>query len=391
MDSKRQIKRVLIAHQSTIPHYRVPFYQAVERLRPRNWEFTVIYDQKEADKLFFMSPDSGKFNFKIKNSKSYIFNIFGRRLIFQTFPFTSLKYDLLIVGQAMNNVAYPISFIQKIFKKPIAYWGQGRDLYLVNNGTLKNLTENLKFSLTKLADGFFAYTDGVKSYLIKKGIKSEKIFPLQNTIDINEQRKVYEKLLPDREMMRRELDIEHNKVILYVGRFNKEKRKDILADTFVRLFKVDNTYKLLVVGGGDFSLFDNAIQKCGANNICLFGAIPENEIGKYFVISDLFVIPGSVGLNALQAMCYDLIPVVIDSPFQSPEYEYLNKNNALILNNTADAKQYADAIHNLFCDERKRNKIKSQIWNSIQNLTIENMAANFIFGINKLLFSKNDR
>ena len=29
------VKKVLIAHQSTIPHYRVPFYEAVERLRPK--------------------------------------------------------------------------------------------------------------------------------------------------------------------------------------------------------------------------------------------------------------------------------------------------------------------------------------------------------------------
>ncbi len=35
------VKRVLIAHQSTIPHYRVRFYQEVERLRPKWLAFPV--------------------------------------------------------------------------------------------------------------------------------------------------------------------------------------------------------------------------------------------------------------------------------------------------------------------------------------------------------------
>lgn len=389
MNTQKKIKQVLIAHQSTIPHYRVPFYAAVENLKPKWWEFTVIYDKEEAQKNFYMTSDPEKFNFKIKTLKSYSINVFGRRLIFQTFPFTSFNYDLLIVGQAMNNIAYPLSFIRKIFGKLVVYWGQGRDLYLIRNGILKNLSENIKFFLTKYADGFFAYTPGVKSYLINKGIKSDYIFSLQNTLDINDQRRTYQTLLPNRKMLRRNFSVENCKVLLYVGRFNKEKRVDIIADAFLKLVELDDSYVLIIVGGGDKRLITELINKCGHDRVKLFNSVPENEIGKYFVMSDLFLIPGSVGLNVIQAMCYDLVPVVINTPFQSPEFEYLNNNNAVILGQNSSPEEFAIAIHDLLANDLQINKLKIELWHSIQHLTIENMALNFIGGVNQLLKNKD--
>ena len=62
------IKKVLIAHQSTIPHYRVPFYEAVERLRPKWWEFSVIYDTAEARGKSFLEFDHRSSEFQDKTT-----------------------------------------------------------------------------------------------------------------------------------------------------------------------------------------------------------------------------------------------------------------------------------------------------------------------------------
>ena len=41
------MKQVLIAHQSTIPHYRVPFYNSLNTLKPDEWRFEVVFDPDE--------------------------------------------------------------------------------------------------------------------------------------------------------------------------------------------------------------------------------------------------------------------------------------------------------------------------------------------------------
>ena len=45
--------KVLIAHQSTIPHYRVPFYNSLENQKPDNWQFDVVFDISELEKPRF--------------------------------------------------------------------------------------------------------------------------------------------------------------------------------------------------------------------------------------------------------------------------------------------------------------------------------------------------
>ena len=97
------IKKVLIAHQSTIPHYRVPFYEAVERLRPKWWEFSVIYDTAEARGKSFLEFDHRSVNFEIKPNRTYTLKLAGKQLSFQPFPFEGAKYDLLVDGKPVKQ------------------------------------------------------------------------------------------------------------------------------------------------------------------------------------------------------------------------------------------------------------------------------------------------
>lgn len=379
------IKQILIAHQSTIPHYRVAFYEAVERLRPRWWEFIVMYDKEEASNFFYMSSDVKNFTFRVKETKSYTLDILGRRLIFQTFPFTSWHYDLLVVGNAMNNVAYPLSFIRKVLGKHIAYWGHGRDVFTAKKSLLKRTTDGLKMGLSNLADGFFAYTEGVKKYLVQGGVDPIKIFPLYNTINIEEKRAEYEELFSSREILRMKMGLDSKKVLLFVGRLTKERRLEFILDAYKYLLSFDNSYKLFLIGGGNKRVVEEFEKKCGKEFVEALGVVPDEDIAKYYLVSDLFVYPGSVGLAPLQALCYNLIPVVIDSDVHSPEFEYLNENNSVILPKDTEAIEYANVIENLLNNREQLTKLRSLVWNSIKHLTIENMAQNFIRGINFIL------
>ena len=76
------VRRVLIAHQSTIPHYRVAFYNAVERLRPPWWMFAVTYDPDPARraKLFAEPIDEQEFGFPVLCTRTIGASVFGKQL-----------------------------------------------------------------------------------------------------------------------------------------------------------------------------------------------------------------------------------------------------------------------------------------------------------------------
>ena len=379
------VKRVLIAHQSTIPHYRVRFYQEVERLHPNWWTFTVIYDAHEARKQFFLELDHKTFGFHIKCVRTYALKLGSRRMVFQTFPFTAWPYDLIVVGNSMYNLSYPLTALWCLFGKSVAFWGQGRDTSVQHAVGLKRLAEKAKIWLTCRSNGFFAYTQSVHDFMKHQGLDENKMFTLYNTIDIKKLRSIFEQHIQYRNHYKENENLIDKKVLLFVGRLNKRKRIDFLIETFIILRCRDPKYHLIVIGGGDTSYISQLEEECGKDAICYKGSVSEADIHYYYIISDLYILPGAVGLGPLQALCFDLTPVVIDSPIHNPEYDYLNEANAMICNRTVNPAQYAEAIHTHLQDFEKWHRLRSQAWSSIQHLTIENMATNFVHGINTIL------
>ena len=381
----RPVKKVLIAHQSTIPHYRIAFYEAVERLRPNWWKFFVVYDASQARKKTFLSFDLASVSFGTRESRTYTVRLAGKDVSFQTFPFDAAKYDLLILGSELNNLSYPISYLWKLSGKLIAFWGHGRDSSVVDPRGFKALGERTKVWLTRRADAFFAYTDGVRDYMAQRGVDPRKIFVLRNTIDIAKHRASFESLISQREALRSNLGLSGKKVLLFVGRLNRRKHLDMLFRTLRTLRSMDPAYHLIIIGAGDASMLYDLETTCGRDSFDYPGIVPDADIGHYYVASDLYAFPGAVGLGPLQALCFDLNSAVIDSPAHNPEYEYLSHQNALILPNGSSPCHYAFAIDSLLKDHSRWAALRASAWPTIKHLTIEKMAANFIAGINSIL------
>lgn len=379
------VKRILIAHQSTIPHYRVRFYQEVERLRPRWWNFTVVYDANETKKNFFIELDHKTFGFDVKCVRTHGFKIRNTHFQFQSFPFTAWKYDLIVVGNSVHNISYPLTYLWRFLGKPVAYWGQGRDTSVERPTGFKRLGEQVKVWATCRSDGFFAYTKSVHDFMVQQGLNEHKIFTLYNTIDIEKLRSIFEEQIRSRDDYRKSEGLEDKKVLLFVGRLNERKRLDLLIEAFAILRKRDPQYHLIVIGGGDTSYISLLEEKCGKASISYKGAVSEEDINYFYMISDLYMFPGACGLGPVQALCFDLTPAVIDSQIHNPEYEYLNEKNSIICHRSVNPEAYADAIDTHLQDIEQWQRVRAQAWPSIRHLTVENMAANFVHGVNTLL------
>jgi len=383
------MKRVLIAHQSTIPHYRVPFYNTLERLRPSDWDFKVVFDPKElVTPIFFKEKlHPSDIHFPIQEVNTICFPLLATFFSYQTFWRQISEFDMVILENAVNNLTYPLSHLHKLNGTKIVYWGHGKHRAIEKASHLKSLSEQLKLFLVRLSDGFFAYTQGVADYLISQGIQSDKIFVLNNTIDILKQRAAYQVTLPFRDVIRRKYHLEDKNVLLFVGRFSSNKRIDFLLQSFEILNKIDSRYHLVLIGDGG-EVYKNHFKL--SSNLSYLGVFTSlEEIAPLYTASDLFVIPGLIGLAPLQAMCYDLPIVTVDLPGHGPEIEYLSSNNSIILDTDTTPEKFALEVHNLFCEPNRLENLKSCVWPSIKHLTIENMAENFIRGVNYIFNIQN--
>jgi L-malate glycosyltransferase len=382
------MKTVLIAHQSAVPHYRIPFYNTLERLRPSSWRFDVVFDPSESESRKFFQEQlvDRDFRFPVLEVKTLSLRIPSKTISYQTFWRKASRYDLVIVENAVNNLTYPLCHLHQLRGTRIAYWGHGKDRSITKLSVPKAISETLKIFLARRADGFFAYTAGVELYLARQGLSPERIFVVNNTTDINEQRRAFGEGRPNRMAVRQELGLEEKKVLLFVGRFTQNKRIGFLLKSFSILHELDASFHLLLVGsGGEPYLTGNL------TNVTYFGPIVElDRLAPLYVASDVFACPGSVGLGPLQALCYDLPVITIDSATHGPEIQYLTPKNSVVLATSTTPVEYAQAIVNLFRDSARLDTLRANIWSSIEHLTIEQMAQNFVQGVNTILGLKTD-
>lgn len=379
------MKTVLIAHQMTIPHYRVPFYNALERLRPASWRFDVVYDAADAraSGLATMECAQATFAFPTIDVKTYSWSMrSGKPWGYQTFWRRAAKYDLVIVENALYCLTYPLTHLHQLHGVKVAYWGHGRDIRSsVQPGLPKRLMEWLKMAQVHQADGFFAYTDAVGDYLVQHEVPRAKVFVLNNTIDIVAQRRAYDAVRERREQLRAEMGLTGKRVLLFVGRFSPNKRIDFLLAAWQQLHEQDDRYHLLLVGSGGELFLPGELP-----SVTYLGSINGVErLAPFYAVADLYVIPGAVGLGPLQALCYDVPIVAIESVLHGPEIAYLTSANTCMLSADSSPSEYAQVVAKLSDEPEVLSTLRATCWPSISHLTIDNMATNFIDGVNTLL------
>jgi len=382
--------RVLIAHQSTIPHYRVRFYELLEQRRPHWWTFEVVYDTTETDnpRFFAVKVDHRKFAFPVFPVRTRIFTLGGRRLVWQSFFSAARKYDALITDTYVANLTYVAAYLWQFTGQRRALWGIPYDMNERPRG-LKRVAEWFKNRLVQRADHFFAYTEGSKGDLVAGGYPAAKITVLHNTIDVSANRERYQRMREQRDHLRERLGVAGKTALLYIGRLVPLKRIEFLVESFALLYKGNPKFHLFVIGGGPKAeLIEQAKRELGSDAITYFGPEDDEEkVAEVFTASDLYVLPGQIGLAPLQAFCYDLPTLVFDIETHSPEREYLSSMNSVTLPGDTTPAQFAQRLPAIVGD-LQQSGVRETCFASIERFTLEAMADNYIAGVESLLAGK---
>ncbi len=208
---------------------------------------------------------------------------------------------------------------------------------------------------------------------------------LKNCVD----QKNFQKKLNNEEKneVRKKYNInEQEKVLLFTGRFTKEKG---IKELILALKKVKNkNYKLLVVGSFFFGTnikngFQLELEQLIENmrdKVVFTGYVPYDEIYKLYAIADISTLPSvwddPAPLTIIEALSCGL-PIITTYSGGIPEY--VNERCAIILKRNEDLiENLAKSIDNLLENDNLRINMGQESLKVSKQLTVDNYYFNFL-------------
>jgi len=350
--------------QKFVPHYRLPFFERFrDELTERGIEFLLIYgepDAYEGSKVRMEYPEWGT------KVNSRIVKLAGRFLYWQGIVSHIRKGDLVIVEQAAklidNYVLYALCRFGYI---RMGYFGHGENFQsddeLFISGWLKR---RMLINVTR----WFAYTELTRTSLLKQGVPDGKISVVNNT------------LLPPENLTTHEIQKVPGR-FLYIGGLYFLKRLDLVFDGFALASKNNPSLELHVVGDGP----DRTIaEKAAAENpqVTYHGSLYGEERNAMIASADAILMPGLVGLVAVDSFFFNTPILTSHAGQHSPEVAYLENNvNALFDGEDGNAQSYGQLIEQFASEEGLKEKLQLGCQNSVDLYSMNNMVQRFCDGV----------
>lgn len=156
-----------------------------------------------------------------------------------------------------------------------------------------------------------AFNTASKEYYIDNyGLQDDDITVVHNVVDTDAVRADRHRFAGSINSLREELTIAGRKVVLFVGAVAPAKRLDRLLGAFQKVRRIVPESVLVVVGGGVFlESVKHAARELGIADDVRFVGPRSIDANRYFMLGDVFVLPGLGGLAISHAMAHG-IPVI---------------------------------------------------------------------------------
>ncbi len=206
----------------------------------------------------------------------------------------------------------------------------GKDVYIWNHGWYgkeKYIKKCIIKFYYSFVTGFFLYGNYAKQLMLKEGFKENRLNVIYNSLSYNEALQIRDKLIKTN-LYKNHFDNDLP-VIVFIGRFQPQKKLHKLLKTIINLRQNRNPVNLVMVGDGyDKKRLEEytKLHKI-TNSVWFYGpCYDEQLIGELIYNADVCVSPGNVGLTAIHSLTYGT-PVITHNNFsnQMPEFEAIEK------------------------------------------------------------------
>ncbi|MDN4641333.1 glycosyltransferase [Agreia sp. PsM10] len=364
-------KRLVIV-QPYVPKYRIPLFSSlVDELARDGIDCVVAAGEPQGIQAARNDRADAEWLVPVRRHEVRV----GRASIkFSNLGRVLSRADGVIVGLEGTSVdAYRV-ILNGIFRgMRVGLWGHVAS-YI---GPPNSIDLALEKWQMRRADQVFAYTSGGERAALKAGIGSEKITVLMNTVDTNALRDA-STMINDRDINKFVVDheLEGRRAVAFIGGLDESKRIAFLADALDRLWKVAPDIVLLIGGEGKLAyLLDSARSR---GQVRILGYVGPTEKVILSRVSKALLMPGRIGLVAVESLFLKMPIVTTDWPYHAPESEYLIEGESKFTARN-EAGDFADKVLEVVALGRS-----PQIgeWRYPE---IEDMVENFANGVKRML------
>ena len=285
------------------------------------------------------------------------------------------QIDIIVnILSGLTNVQFYLGsiIISKLMSKKIVYYGHGIDLRYQQNRKIfwKYYFQNF---VHLFFDRIILYGEREKSHLWK--INQNKVNVANNTLLLKGYREITRK---PKAVIKEKLNITEKHVILFCGRIEPRKSLDIIINLFLGSNYDMNDIALVVVGPNISDRENLLVRK--ADNVYYLGAVYDRyDLGEIFSVSDIFCIPGHMGLGIVEAFYWGK-PVLTLDVVHAPEIGYLKQGvNGFILNTEEDLYR---KIKEIVANNALYESLSREARNTyLKEASIKNMFDGFLYAL----------
>lgn len=376
------MKNVLII-EAQMKRYRAPFYAGLnETLHREGIRLTVAYSDPPPAEAIKKDNCQLPEEFGLKVNGYWLW---PDRLLFQPLLKRAITSDLVVLDHGnrflLNHLLLPLS---RLGLRRVAFWGHAEN----QSERRIHFSEWYRRKTLNWVSWWFAYTEADAKRLSSQGVPHSRITVVQNSVDTRELRSYANSLsMQNRDTVRARHAIPIPALVgVFCGALNQAKSLPFLIEASRRIKTQVPTFQLLIIGGGAEEFAVERLVK-GLDWVHCVGPQFGKEKAELLAISDVFLLPGAVGLAVLDGFAAGLPMMTTRIPIHGPEIEYLEEGvNGLMTD--AQPEAFAEAVSSVLSVDEHLNRLRVGAKASAGKYSIENMVANFRTGIRLALASQ---
>jgi glycosyltransferase involved in cell wall biosynthesis len=326
-----------------LPYYRLAVFNRLSQIDEPKYEIVADSVGREGiitipEHFALKSPAIGGISWS--KSKSYYYKkslqFWQTKVVSKIFK---RQYKLFILDGASSHIStWIFSSLCRIAGKKVIFWSHGL------KGTDKGLQKFIRNIFFKfMPHGLILYGDFSRDLMIKQGFNPDKIFVIGNSLNYLEQKEIRDRLLMNKTHLadlKAKIFKSDFKTIIFIGRLVPNKKVNRIIEALQKLKSQNLNLNCIIIGDGpDKEVLTSKISESGLSPQFYFPGelYDEEQIAELFLISDLMLSPGNVGLNCIHALAYG-VPVITHNNFsyQNPEVESIKHGKNGLLYNHGD-------------------------------------------------------
>jgi glycosyltransferase involved in cell wall biosynthesis len=281
------------------------------------------------------------------------------------------NFDLVIVEHAFWNWSYIYFPIVKLVGNQFAFWGHGKTYTKYTS----SFSMKIKIALCKIANHYFVYTKGGYEFLTNQGVSREKISIVQNS----SRNLVYKDFYSSPSS----ISSGYKYTALYIGSLDSSKRIDFLISAAEFIHSKLDQFRLKIFTN-DLGATSLKTKIKNIDFISFDGEVNHENFHRIRELGSILLMPGRVGLVAVDSMHLQIPIVTTKYPYHAPEFEYLEVGRDCIVSED-NQEAFATEALKLLLDQQLLIQMRNSLQRKSKIYTITQMSTNFNAGVKKVV------